>query len=111
MNSFLLNRAIGSISPLTFHAAQSSRLAHSLEPAPHIRFSSRQSAGTAARENGSVGEDGLSMLDEDEDVHAHHAGVNSLAIDQYDGRLCVVVVLATPYIRLDGALIFLQYPA
>lgn len=76
MNSYLLNRALGSITPSTFHAAQTTRLVHHLEPAPGIRFFSRQS-----QQAGNVPEE-----DSENEVYAHKAGVNVLAIDQYEGR-------------------------
>lgn len=72
MNSYLLNRALGSIAPSTFHTAQTARLVHHLEPAPGIRFSSKHPEGPG--------------LDPGDDIYAHKAGVNVLAIDQYDGR-------------------------
>lgn len=79
MNSYLLNRTLGSITPWTFHTAQTARLVQHLEPAPGIRFSSR-TRQTGLEDYG---------LDED-DICAHKAGVNVLAIDQYDGRWWVV---------------------
>ncbi|KAL5342113.1 WD40-repeat-containing domain protein [Aspergillus crustosus] len=72
MNSYLLNRVLGTVSPSTFHTAQTTRLVHNLEPAPGIRFSSTK--------------DGASTSDE---VFAHTAGANVLAIDQYEGRFMV----------------------
>ncbi|KAE8326495.1 WD repeat protein [Aspergillus sergii] len=82
MNSYLLNRTLGSISPHTFHVAQTSRLVHNLEPAPGIRFSSRQNPGqpTSAVDV---------HLNSEDELYAHRAGVNVLAIDQYDGRFMV----------------------
>lgn len=82
MNSFLLSRALGSVTPHDFHVAQTTRLVHLLEPAPGIRFSSRRV--TADRPH-----DGTSELDVDfepEEVFAHKSGVNCLAIDQFEGR-------------------------
>ncbi|KAJ5671561.1 hypothetical protein N7507_000688 [Penicillium longicatenatum] len=84
MNSFLLNRALGSVSSNTFHVAQTSRLVHNLEPAPGIRFSSRR----APRRNES--RDDATPSDEEhdltEDEIAHRSGVNCLAIDKFEGR-------------------------
>lgn len=79
MNSYILNRAIGSISPTTFHVAQTTRLVHHLEPAPGIRFSSRrpQQVGNTTEEN----EEGP-----ENELLAHKSGVNVLAIDQFEGR-------------------------
>lgn len=76
MNSYLLNRALGSITPSDFHVALTTRLVHNLEPAPGLRFSSRK---------GTLG-DGDAIGYEDE-IYAHKAGVNVLACDQNEGRL------------------------
>lgn len=80
MNSYLLNRTLGSIPPSTFHVAQTTRLVHHLEPAPGIRFSSRSQPQQAEEH---TEEDGLDL---ENDTFAHKAGVNVLAIDQYEGR-------------------------
>lgn len=79
MNSYILNRALGSISPSTFHVAQTTRLVHHLEPAPGIRFSSRkprQVENTLEENEG----------DPENELLAHKSGVNVLAIDQFEGR-------------------------
>lgn len=75
MNSYLLNRSFGSISPWDFHVAQTARLVHCLEPAPTIRFNSHHET-----------EDGAQAEGQSERIWAHKAGVNVLAIDQYEGR-------------------------
>ncbi|KAI9376726.1 WD40-repeat-containing domain protein [Aspergillus egyptiacus] len=80
MNSYLLNRALGSIAPSAFHVAQTTRLVHSLEPAPGIRFSSTSQPGNGADDTQIPGPD---------EVVAHRAGANVLAIDQYEGRFMV----------------------
>ena len=82
MNSFLLNRSLGSISPAAFHVAQSRQLVHSLEPAPAIRFSGDDASTRIAGEP----TDGTWRDEELEKVWAHKAGVNVLVIDQYEGR-------------------------
>ncbi|KAE8354539.1 WD40 repeat-like protein [Aspergillus coremiiformis] len=81
MNSYLLNRTLGSIRPHTFHVAQTSRLVHHLEPAPGIRFASRQDGGQRAA--------AVDVHLDSEEHFAHRAGVNVLAIDHYDGRFMV----------------------
>ncbi|OAX83186.1 hypothetical protein ACJ72_02460 [Emergomyces africanus] len=83
MNSYLLNRSQGSISPSTLHVAHNAHLIRSIEPAPGIRFSSSLNQ----RESDSV-ENGWKDEEQDE-VRAHKAGVNVLAIDQYDKRFMV----------------------
>ncbi|KAL4918984.1 WD40-repeat-containing domain protein [Aspergillus aurantiobrunneus] len=79
MNSYLLNRALGSVAPSTFQSAQAIRLVHNLESAPGIRFSS-----TNTRSVNSGGD----LLFSDE-ILAHRAGANVLAIDQNEGRFMV----------------------
>ncbi|GAB1212281.1 hypothetical protein ATERTT37_001413 [Aspergillus terreus] len=81
MNSYLINRTLGSISPHSFHVAQTTRLVHNLEPAPGIRFSSLRT------EEPPDGDD--AELPADEDILAHKSGVNVLAIDQHEGRFMV----------------------
>lgn len=82
MNSFLLNLAQGSISPSAFHIAQTSRLVHLLGPAPGIRFTSRKHVTERIKI------DDVSLPDSNplDDVLAHKAGVNVLAIDHHEGR-------------------------
>lgn len=75
MNSYLLNRTLGSISPHSFHIAQTTHLVHHLEPAPGIRFSSRKIDHSSEE------------LPAKDDIVAHKSGVNVLAIDQHEGRL------------------------
>jgi DNA excision repair protein ERCC-8 len=81
MNSYLLNRALGSVTPNTFHVAQTSRLVHHLEPAPGIRFSSRKPA--PPQDDATAFDQELDPIGE---VFAHKSGVNCLAIDQFEGR-------------------------
>lgn len=88
MNSYLLNRSQGSVSPSTFHVAHNAHLIRSIEPAPGIRFSNRLATlALNQRESQSVG-DGWKDEEQDE-VRAHKAGVNVLTIDQYEKRLYV----------------------
>ncbi|KAJ9224790.1 hypothetical protein DTO271D3_4095 [Paecilomyces variotii] len=89
MNSYILNRQLGSISPSAFHVAQTSRLAHLLEPAPGIRFNSRQRTVLRANSVANDGAERVIRVPTIEDLSAHVAGVNVLAIDQYDGRYMV----------------------
>lgn len=85
MNSYLLNRALGTVSPNAFHVAQTTRLVHNLEPALGIRFSSRRAAPADQNQGDAT------PLDQDdptiaENVLAHKSGVNCLVIDQFEGR-------------------------
>lgn len=93
MNAYLLNRALGSISPSTFHVAQTTQLVQQLEPAPGIRFSARRdiSVGNSQAGNGHSPQNAGVVFDDE--VYAHKAGVNVLAIDHYDGRLYVTPIL------------------
>lgn len=75
MNSFLLNRAFGSISPQAFAKAQNTRLLYTLQPADNVSLSIKK----------------VAQDDEGEDVRqkrgvAHPAGVNSITIDKFEGR-------------------------
>ncbi|KAJ6161252.1 hypothetical protein N7470_004648 [Penicillium chermesinum] len=85
MNSFLLNRALGSVRPADFHVAQTTRLVHNLEPAPGIRFSSRRPAPSNPQDEATADE-GLGVVEE---VFAHKAGVKCLAIDEFEGRYMI----------------------
>jgi DNA excision repair protein ERCC-8 len=84
MNSYLLNRSLGSVAPNEFHVAQTTRLVHNIEPAPGIRFSSRRALTT------DDSEDDVAPLDQElgasAELFAHKSGVNRLAIDQFEGR-------------------------
>ncbi|OJJ46872.1 hypothetical protein ASPZODRAFT_115568 [Penicilliopsis zonata CBS 506.65] len=86
MNSYLLNRTLGSIPPSTFHVAQTSRLVQLLEPAPGIRFVSRPATGASPPEDQNIHQN---TLDDGDGIAAHQAGVKVLAIDQFEGRYMV----------------------
>lgn len=79
MNSFLLNRQLGSISPQALQKAQNNRLLKALQ-ATEVRFALDQHndsrAGTSAAGGSTV---------RTRDV-AHAAGVSSIAIDRFEGR-------------------------
>lgn len=76
MNSFLLNRAHGSIETRQFYIAQTSRLIQLLEPSAGIQFRSLK---------GSREDEHSASQTYDENL-AHKAGVNVLAIDGHYGR-------------------------
>ncbi|OAL64505.1 WD repeat protein [Trichophyton rubrum] len=91
MNSYILNRSQGSIHPFQFHFAQSTRLVHGLAAAPGIRFSAvkqHESQPGAADIAEGIPDILHSDLDFD-DIWAHKAGVNVLAIDQYEKRYMI----------------------
>ena len=83
MTSNLFGRALGTISPQALQKAETSRLLSSLQAAPGIRFDGSSDGATPAsaqqHRNGDE-EDGSGG------VWAHKAGVNSLAIDKFEGR-------------------------
>lgn len=83
MNSYLLNRALGSVTPNDFHVAQTTRLVQSLEPAASIRFSNRRAAVPTDWSDAAPLDQELGTTVE---VFAHKSGVNCLAIDQFEGR-------------------------
>ncbi len=86
MNSYLLNRSLGSIGSAAFHIAQSTRLVHSLEPTPSIRFSGSHDLSAASNRIVSEHVEGSWRDEELEEVWAHKAGVNVLTIDEYEKR-------------------------
>lgn len=82
MTSNLFGRALGSISPQALQKAETSRLLSSLQAAPGVRFDG-SGGGAPARAQ-------QRNRDEEDDLRggiwAHKAGVNSLAIDRFEGR-------------------------
>lgn len=76
MNSFLLNRALGSVSPQALAKAQNSRLLYALQPANDVSLSIKKPIDHEA--------DGEN--DREKVGVAHPAGVNSITIDRFEGR-------------------------
>ncbi|KAF2212855.1 hypothetical protein CERZMDRAFT_97353 [Cercospora zeae-maydis SCOH1-5] len=77
MNSFLLNRQLGSIAPQSLIQAQHERLLKALQPATLVRFALQPP--TQRPRN-----DAPRIVD-----LAHAAGVSSIAIDRFEGRYLV----------------------
>ncbi|KAK0856875.1 hypothetical protein LTS02_010477 [Friedmanniomyces endolithicus] len=74
MNSFLLNRQLGSVSPQALAQAQNQHLLQALQAAPNVHFSQ-------------VGLGENEVIDAAyQPPVAHAAGVNSIAIDRFEGR-------------------------
>ncbi len=73
----LLGRALGTISAQVLQRAETSRLLHSIQAAPGVRFD-----GNDAPAEHSSNED----VEDQGDVWAHPAGVNCLTIDRFEGR-------------------------
>ena len=83
MNSFLLNRAIGSISPQSLERAQITQLLRSLQLSPNVTFTSEPQTPNDASSKPNNERKYSSSI-------AHKAGVNAIAIDRFEGRWSVV---------------------
>lgn len=79
MNTYLLNRSLGSISPQVLERAQTTRLLHALQPA-HVQF-----VGTSVSQSKTVSEAKHQNSGESSSI-AHPAGVNTITIDKFEGR-------------------------
>ena len=90
MNSFLLNRQLGSVSQQTFASAQNNRLLRSLQPAPDVQFSLQLPEGSilgiADGQNDSSRSNHNANPKSMKANSAHPSGVNSVAIDRFEGR-------------------------
>lgn len=112
MDTFLLNRALGTTSQTQFRIAYTTELFHSLEPQQHLRFdgsvasqaqiNSRDEAHRKAVENAGgerraralglispTSGSGNSSTDRSPDIFAHKDGVNTLDLDHKNGRFMV----------------------
>lgn len=74
MNSYLLNRQLGSLSQQAFARAHHHHLLQGLQAAPHVQFDSKSVAGDGSNRTSSY----VPL--------AHPAGVNSIAVDRFEGR-------------------------
>lgn len=79
MNSFLLNRQLGSVSPQALANAQNHRLLRSLQNASDVHF-----ALGPASSHGGPAQDGRTVPSAPR--IAHGSGVNSIVIDPFEGR-------------------------
>lgn len=93
MNTFLLNRALGSVSPQALARAQNERLLHSLQPAKDVSLSYKEDIeGQRPHERSQLELDDDHGIFEGDDrtsnktAIAHPAGVNSITIDRFEGR-------------------------
>lgn len=77
MNSFLLNRQLGSITPQAFATAQNDRLVRNLQAAPDVTFSLQNAEKDAS---------GIEEASARAIQQPHPAGVNGIAIDRFEGR-------------------------
>ena len=74
MNQLLFERSYGGIGANVFARLESTRLLKSFRPAPRLLFDGREQAVSGNSEDGSS-------------IWAHHAGVNALALERFDGRM------------------------
>jgi DNA excision repair protein ERCC-8 len=82
MNSYLLSRSLGLIGPQALQRLQMASLLESIQAAPNIKFDSTPRSGElgAAGSQPAPGEADITTQ------WAHRAGVNTLAIDRFQGR-------------------------
>ncbi|KAL8672975.1 MAG: hypothetical protein Q9168_002608 [Polycauliona sp. 1 TL-2023] len=85
MDSQLFARALGNIGPQTVRRAELSRRLHAIQPAPEIGFDGHGSLSTTIE---SGHQDG-NREGAKEGIRAHRAGVNSIAIDRFEGRYLI----------------------
>lgn len=78
MHPDLLGRALGTISAQALQRAEISRLLHSVQAAPGVRFDGSDAPAQSAASSRDV--------EDERDVWAHQAGVNCLTIDRFEGR-------------------------
>ncbi|EHA20888.1 hypothetical protein ASPNIDRAFT_120847, partial [Aspergillus niger ATCC 1015] len=77
-----------------------------LEPAPGIRFSARRDIFSGESQAGNEYPHEDAGLVFDDEVFAHKAGVNVLAIDHYEGRLYVTPILCLAPINDNRVILF-----
>lgn len=82
MNQLLFERSTGNLGPNVFARLETTRLLRSFAAAPQFRFDGGE-RGTKLED----GEVSQAVLGERVDIWAHQAGINSLAIDRFDGRM------------------------
>lgn len=79
MNSFLLNRALGTISPQALAKAQHTRLLYALQPSNDVVLSIKSPVSYTQE-----------VRTDESDITrgsvAHPAGVNSITIDKFEGK-------------------------
>lgn len=83
MNRLLFDRSTGSLRPNAFARLRSTQLIHDLQIAPNFRFNGGDSYKDESGTLGTQAEIGDAKLN----VFAHQAGVNTLVVDRFEGRL------------------------
>lgn len=91
MNQLLFERASGSLGPNVFAKLEATRLLSSFRPAPHFRFDGGETGAAIDNGEGSSRRSGSESVNPSHKQHvwAHQAGVNSLALERFDGRMYV----------------------
>lgn len=84
MNSYLLNRALGTISHQALAKAQNTRLLHHLQPSDDIALSIKSPDGAAVETE--TPDENSSSSSIKRGYVAHPAGVNNITIDKFEGR-------------------------
>lgn len=79
MNTNLFNRSLGVIGTQTLQRAETTRLLDALQAAPNVKFDSRYKSSKQIESHNDQEEASVTW--------AHRQGVNSLAIDRFEGRL------------------------
>ena len=82
MDSHLFARALGSIGPEAIQRAEISRRLHAIQSAANVEFdggASQRTTNDGNQHNGSQGRTG-------DEIRAHRAGVNCIAMDRFEGR-------------------------
>lgn len=82
MQSRLLDRETGDISPRAFARAHTTDLLRSFAPAPQHRFNGELGGGASATSSSAAVDETRPYT-----IRAHAAGISSLALDKFDGRL------------------------
>ncbi|KAI0394274.1 WD40 repeat-like protein [Xylariaceae sp. FL0594] len=82
MNQLLLERSRGALGPNVFARIQTTQLLRSFHPAPQFRFDGGE-RGTAINDGETSASDAATSL------WAHQAGVGSLALERFDGRILI----------------------
>ncbi|KAL8918104.1 MAG: hypothetical protein Q9208_007544 [Pyrenodesmia sp. 3 TL-2023] len=84
MNAQLLGRALGTAGPEALQRAELSRQFHAIQAAPEVGFD-----GHEARGGGDGAPQDEVYKNPINDVRAHQAGVNCIAIDRFEGRYMI----------------------
>ncbi|KAF3760802.1 WD40 repeat-like protein [Cryphonectria parasitica EP155] len=90
MDKSLFERATGALGPNVFAKLETTKLVRSFRPAPHFRFDGghKGSATTDSTARG-ISRSAPANHEQGQDLWAHQAGVNALALERFDGRILI----------------------